>query len=167
MTEPRKVFISYAHDDREIAAELATALTNGGVIPWFASEQLDVGASIRDEVRAAMEEADAFVVLVGRQPSAWSRWEWSEILKRAWKDEDTLVVPVLLSGAQPPGYLRDQQGVEVDPGTGSGLEQVIGQLQNPESRGIATSEEGRGRLRRRLHELERQAAELAGEQSPE
>ncbi len=57
------VFLSYSHDDREIAKSLIDALKAQGVPVWTDNDTA-VGANWEDHLRAAMGKADAVIFLV-------------------------------------------------------------------------------------------------------
>jgi hypothetical protein len=153
-----QVFISYSHAERDLARRLADTLRSRGAEPWFAEEDLGPGSSFTEAIREALRRSDAFVLLIGASPSEWTRFEWSEVLKRAWADDEAVILPVLVGDADPPGYLRDQFALRVDPG-GEGMEEVVASLEHPRNRGVIRTDEGDKRLDDRLDEIEHAAAE--------
>ena len=60
----RRVFISYSHKDREIAARVADQLTESGLATWLDVEQLNAGDSWTGQSQMALNRSDAVVVLV-------------------------------------------------------------------------------------------------------
>ncbi|MCL6697629.1 toll/interleukin-1 receptor domain-containing protein [Sphingomonas sp. NSE70-1] len=56
------VFLSYDHDDVERAAPIASALEKGGHSVWW-DRHIHGGAAFNDEIEAAVEAANAVVVL--------------------------------------------------------------------------------------------------------
>ncbi|MBV9289487.1 MAG: toll/interleukin-1 receptor domain-containing protein [Hyphomicrobiales bacterium] len=71
MSEPKKVFLSYAQSDSEFASELADQLAKLGVQPWLDKNELKPGDSWAEQIKAALGSSDAVVVVAGGgKPSA-------------------------------------------------------------------------------------------------
>ena len=157
--EDRTVFISHSHRSNDVARDIADTLRGAGLTIWLDDERLGAGDDVRRLVEQALDDANAFVLLVDDQPSQWTHYEWSAIAQRLWKDPGTHVVPVLIGNAEPPGYLRDIQAVRLDPATGggAGFEKILEHLNSKGTLSLSTPE-GRERLSRRLAEVERAAA---------
>lgn len=164
---PHRIFISHAHADSDMALGLANDLRARGLDAWVDLHGLRAGESWADVIRTQLDEADAFVLLIGAdsQYSPWARREMSEILKRAWADDSKIVLPVLIGSAEPPGYLRDQVTLRIEPKSFSGdWDALLHHLtEQPGPRGIHRTEAGETRLDRRLAELQRAAASMAAD----
>jgi hypothetical protein len=65
-----KVFLSYAHDDREIALKIAVRLRAAGFVAWDPELEILPGANWAAELSAALESAGAMVVLISPQAMA-------------------------------------------------------------------------------------------------
>lgn len=102
------VFLSYDHDDVERAAPIATALEHAGHSVWW-DRHIHGGAQYNDEIEAAVEQADAVVVLwsKGSVRSTWVRDEAAE-----GRDQNKLV-PVLLDAVKPPMGFRQFQTIDL------------------------------------------------------
>lgn len=61
-----KVFISYAHSDREVADSLADKLSQYGLDAWQAGKDIMPGENWAEKYGQALEEADALVVILSR-----------------------------------------------------------------------------------------------------
>jgi hypothetical protein len=73
-----KVFISYAVQDKDLARDLATRLTEQGYDVWFDEWQVLPGDNFAKRVGEALDESDAMVVLIS--PAAMqSNWVREEI----------------------------------------------------------------------------------------
>jgi hypothetical protein len=155
------VFISHAQREQKLADELADCLRHRGAIPWLATREHVPGESVASGIRKALDKADTFVLLIGPQQTDWTHFEWSEILKRAWRDRGTVIVPVIVDHAEPPGYLRDRLTVKMDSGADHDWDQVVAYLQDPRERGVARTAEGEARLKRRLVDLREEALTIA------
>jgi len=102
------VFLSYDHDDVERAAPIAAALEKAGHSVWW-DRHIQGGAKYNDEIEAAVEAADAVVVLwsQGSVRSTWVRDEAAE-----GRDQNKLV-PVLLDMVKPPMGFRQFQTIDL------------------------------------------------------
>ena len=158
-----RVFISHAKRDRDVASRLAESLQADGISAW-SDDLIEPGARWEDSLQKAVDDSDAFVVLISSATSDESpsiRSEWSQILKRVWGDEATVVLPVLLDGTDPPGFLRDHASVRMHADEQTLAGEVVRYLHDPQELGVRRTEEGQIRLDRRLAELEESAASLA------
>lgn len=73
-----KIFLSHAPEDKELARDLATRLSEHGFDVWFDEWQLMPGDNFAKRIGEALEESDAMVVLVS--PAAMkSNWVRGEI----------------------------------------------------------------------------------------
>ncbi len=61
---PRRIFISYAPEDSELARQLADSLSQAGFVPWVAERELSLGENVWKMLGRALDEADAMVLLV-------------------------------------------------------------------------------------------------------
>jgi hypothetical protein len=66
----RRVFLSYAREDADMASTVAAHLRRAGARVWVASEQIKPGQDIRQLVEAAIAEATYVVVLLSNRTSA-------------------------------------------------------------------------------------------------
>jgi TolB-like protein len=104
----RKVFLSYARADQELAAKLAKALEASGLEVWW-DALIHGGAEFSKSIEAALENCDAVVV-------AWSRAsvlsDW--VLDEAARGRDLRkLVPVSLDGTASPLGFRQYHIVDL------------------------------------------------------
>lgn len=118
------VFLSYDHDDAERAAPIAAAFEKAGHSVWW-DRHIHGGAQYNDEIEAAVEEADAVVVLWSERSvrSTWVRDEAAE-----GRDQNKLV-PVLIDAVKPPMGFRQFQAIDCTRSnrtpSGSSLQQIL------------------------------------------
>lgn len=104
----RRIFLSYARADQELAAKLAKALEDSGLDVWW-DRLIHSGAEFSKSIEAALENCDAVVV-------AWSRAsvvsDW--VLDEAARGRDLRkLVPVSLDGTAPPLGFRQYHFVDL------------------------------------------------------
>jgi hypothetical protein len=73
------VFISYAHEDEEIARKLYSDLMNAGLIPWLDKESIPAGERWEPEVRKAIRNSRYFIPLLSRHSVMKKRFVQSEL----------------------------------------------------------------------------------------
>jgi len=71
-TDQPTIFLSYAHADAKCAQQLAAALTARGYTVWW-DNLIEGGAQFAKSIRAALESADAVVVLWSPSSYSFSR----------------------------------------------------------------------------------------------
>ncbi len=79
MTDPQpSIFVSYAHEDRELAHALAKAMEAEGARVWLDQGELLIGDSLIERISEAIAEFD-FVVALVSVASIHSNWCRKEI----------------------------------------------------------------------------------------
>lgn len=108
-----RVFLSYSRHDLSIASKLAADLEHIGHDVWW-DHHLQGGSRFASEIEAALERADAIVVLWSKHSlqSAWVQDEASE-----GRDSGRLV-PVTLRGCKPPLGFRQFHSIDYADGSG-------------------------------------------------
>ncbi|WP_310469111.1 TIR domain-containing protein [Sphingomonas sp.] len=105
---PVTVFVSYAHPDAERANVLVAALREAGVTVWW-DGLIEAGAGFAESIEAALEQADAVIVLWSKH-SVGSDWVRDEAARGR---ERKRLVPITLDGCQPPLGFRQYQTVDL------------------------------------------------------
>jgi|GEM_PF-3368504 len=113
------VFISYAHEDRAAAHEIAFGLQKRGCEVWIDQGELAVGDSIVERLAAGIAEVD-FVIAVISKHSVESQWCRKEISLALTQELDLegrfgvrRVLPLRLGEVTMPPTLRDKLYLEV------------------------------------------------------
>jgi TIR domain-containing protein len=71
----RRVFLSYAQADKDVALSIAAALRGSGLHVWFAEWELAQGDSIAERVDAGLASSDVLVVLLSPAALAIEKYE--------------------------------------------------------------------------------------------
>lgn len=100
-SEKKKVFISYAREDRETAWKLYSDLKNAEIEPWMESEDLLPGARLVETVRNQIKKSDFFLALVSEQSMSERGTVHSEIklaqkILEEFPRSGTFIIPVRL-----------------------------------------------------------------------
>ena len=71
----KKVFISYAREDEDIAKKLYSDLKKEGINAWLDIEKLPPGGRWGREIKQAIENSDYFITLLSKNnPQTLSNW---------------------------------------------------------------------------------------------
>ena len=102
------VFISYSHEDREVARRYASALEAAGLAVWW-DDHLRSGEAFDEKIEAALRAASAVVVLWSKTSVA-SRWVRAEATLA---DRNKTLVPVMIEPCERPIMFELSHTVEL------------------------------------------------------
>jgi TolB-like protein/tetratricopeptide (TPR) repeat protein len=100
--EGKAVFLSYASEDREVAARIADALQSRGIEVWFDRSALRGGDVWDAQIRQQIKACALFIPLISRQAHAreegYFRLEWKLAVDRSYHmtDDRSFLVPVVI-----------------------------------------------------------------------
>ena len=146
------IFLSYARDDAAKAQALAKWLERAGHDVWW-DRHIQGGSEYADEIEAALNRADAVIVLWSETAghSAWVRDEAAE-----GRDSGRLI-PLLLDSSPPPLGFRQLQSISIAGWSGRGnppdslaIKAAIAKLSGPKSDKVKDRAHGPKRKGRRL-----------------
>ena len=103
------VFISHRIADVDLATHLAQELRESGFTVWLDEWEINIGDSIVQKMQEGLE-GTAFLVLCYSDRGVLAPWisrEWMSALARQLQGHDVKVLPVRLSGGEPPAILSD------------------------------------------------------------
>ncbi len=116
----KRVFLSYPMAAQEQATKIGDAFKKAGIRVWIASEQVEVGENISEAIKKAINQADAFLILLTDRESSWANHEL-EIAKQ----KNKKIVPIALENAQIPSALQDIRYISFDEGDEKALTQIV------------------------------------------
>jgi glyoxylase-like metal-dependent hydrolase (beta-lactamase superfamily II) len=95
-TIPGEIFLSHAHQDHSLTLRLARTLNDHGLRPWYSERHIPGAKQWLDEIGAALDRCDWFVVLL--TPSAVrSKWVKRELTYALNQDRyEDRIVPLLV-----------------------------------------------------------------------
>jgi hypothetical protein len=113
-----RVFISFAHDDANVAAQLEAVLRRNNIDTWSALD-LAPGEDRTQAIDKKSASADAYVFLLGAGASEnpQLRAEWRSLLRNDWESKKPLIPVILEHGAVPPylphlpPFLRNRRAI--------------------------------------------------------
>jgi hypothetical protein len=126
----RRVFISYASKDRQLATWLAVDLAKEGHAPWLDEWRIKVGESIPVKISRGLDECEYVLVLLSPASvnSGWVEREWSTKYWSEAEDGTVRVIPVLLEDCEVPALLRPKKYVDLRSDYARGLGQLLDAL---------------------------------------
>lgn len=131
----KRVFLSYRHEERQIADEIRSGLERSGIEVW--SDQVILpGQELVQRVDAALRESDAVVFLFGRKQSPWTSLETAMATAQGKR-----IIPLIgTRSSEVPVLLQGRRYLDVsNPGTRKQqIEELASVLQRPEA-SVSTS----------------------------
>jgi tetratricopeptide (TPR) repeat protein len=94
----RKIFLSYAHEDRATAEEICYAIRESGYSVFFDRDDLPSGGDYHSRIRRAIEQSDFFVYLVSSRSTQKGCYALTELkfAKEKWRSPSGRILPVLV-----------------------------------------------------------------------
>ena len=112
------VFISYAHEDKDIAQALADALRARGCRVWIDVENMRIGDDLADRIAKAIDSVNFLLAIISEESvkSPWCKRELGIAFDAAMKTDRVKVLPVRLGSVALPPILKGLYSPRVDPG---------------------------------------------------
>jgi hypothetical protein len=103
---PMRVFISYSHADKNIAAKLRRSLEERGLS--FKDPGANGGDSWRQQLEGAIRSADVILLLLSprQRIDEQQQLTWRLALEAVWADPAKRLIPILLQDAELPAFVR-------------------------------------------------------------
>jgi hypothetical protein len=102
------VFISHRKDDAQQAKQLADEILKAGHQVWFDEWNIGIGDSIVERINEGLTGSTYLVLCYSSSgDSAWMSREWQSTLARQISGHSVKILPVLLTGGNPPAILAD------------------------------------------------------------
>jgi len=127
----KKVFISYAKEDYEVAKQLYEDLKRSGLTPWLDSEELLPGQRWKVVVNQAIKDSSYFLALLSSNSISKNGFVQKE-LKMALEILDEIptnkifIIPIRLDDCKPTDVkLQDLHWVDLFPSYKTGLEKIM------------------------------------------
>jgi len=103
------VFICHKKLDRVEAEQLAQDIKRAGHTVWFDEWQINIGDSIVERVNEGLTGTTYLILCYSSSGAAtlWMNREWMSTLSRQLSGSSVKILPVRLTGGQPPAILND------------------------------------------------------------
>ena len=129
-------FLSYSHEDRQIASQIARDLAERGRNIFFDEWTIRVGDSLIERINYGLQNSTYLLVLISKN-SLSSKWVNLEIGSAFRKDSNSAnarIIPVLIENIAPtliPSFLRNIKWVDLSKGYENGIRQITALAQLP------------------------------------
>ena len=126
-TTMANVFISHRRNADKEAKHLAEDIASAGHQVWLDDWDLNLGDSIIERLNEGLEGA-AYVVVCYSASGVMSPWmsrEWMSALARQLEGNDVKILPVMLTGGQPPAILADVKYADLRKNWGQGVSELL------------------------------------------
>lgn len=137
-----KVFISYAHHDKEFAHKVANSLKEHRVEVWIDALELKGGDNLFEKINHGVETSDLVVVVLSKAYSN-SRWVMQELSAFAMKEiaaGRSTIIPILMEECEIPIVLQDRVFIDFRGSFEEGLKQLLAAIR-PHKRTKSKSKE--------------------------
>jgi hypothetical protein len=121
------VFISHRKSDDREAEQLATEIRNAGHHVWLDMWDINIGDSIVERMNEGLEGASYLILCYSTSgvTSAWMGREWMSALAAQLNGEGVKILPVILTGGQPPFILKDMMYVDLTRDWAEGVKRLL------------------------------------------
>lgn len=116
--QPRQVFLTYAHSDKNAVRRLYHHLTRYGIKVWLDEEALVPGQNWKHEIRQAILRSDIVLVCLSRQFNKQGGFRYEEVKIASRKaeslpEDQIFLIPVRLEECDLPKSLQQWQCVDL------------------------------------------------------
>jgi hypothetical protein len=126
-----KIFISYAHADRDSVARIVAALKDVNLDVWADAQSLTPGQNWIAEIDRVLADAGYLLAILSRASitSQWVQREWTAMLGRQLDGKGGgVVIPLRLEDVDVPPLLQPIQRIDLFPDFKKGLAALVGFL---------------------------------------
>ena len=146
-----KVFISYSHQDKQIATSIADQVREAGHEVWIDSWNVKIGDNLYNKIKEGLTSADALIFIISKNSlsSKAVMHEFSAIAFSELSKKKQRIIPVLIDKSNVPSYLSKYLYLDLTVNPESALNRLINSLDQEHSIEI---EEPREEIRKKQKE---------------
>ncbi|HEV7646117.1 MAG TPA: toll/interleukin-1 receptor domain-containing protein [Pyrinomonadaceae bacterium] len=121
------VFISHRTNDNREAELLANEMRKAGHNVWLDIWNITLGHSIVERINEGLEQANYLILCYSSSgiDSEWMRREWMSGLSRKLNGKQINILPVILTGGEPPAILEDVLYVDLTKNWSDGVVSLL------------------------------------------
>jgi len=126
-----RIFLSYAHEDRELVERLVRSLQASGLHAYVDRYELLAGECILEEIELQIAGAQVFLVALSKSAmrSRWVRAEIDLMFARTMSSSAT-IVPVMLEECRVPAMLATRKVVRCDQDFEAGVVEILSAIRD-------------------------------------
>jgi hypothetical protein len=120
------IFLSHRKPDASFAERLANELRDSGHQVWFDEWEINIGDSIVERIEQGLDGMSYLVLCYSASGmSPWVNREWMSTLARQFSGHPVKILPVLLSGGEPPAILTDIKYADLSKDWDKGIKELL------------------------------------------
>ncbi|MCP5105687.1 MAG: toll/interleukin-1 receptor domain-containing protein [bacterium] len=126
-----RAFISYAQQDQDVAARMASGLADRGIQIWFDQQEILAGDSIVERIREGIRSADYLIILLSEQSrkSEWVEREIGIAFERFGEEAATAIIPVLIDDTSVPPRFSTIRYVDLSQGYAQAISEIVARIE--------------------------------------
>jgi hypothetical protein len=142
-TELPSVFLSYSHEDRDLAKRIARDLAREKIAVWLDEWEILIGDSITQRVQQGLNQVDFIILLLTARSvgSGWMEKEWQSQVGVEAEKRQVRILPVKGGACEIPLLLRDKRCANLNTDYRQGLSELVRAIHEHSGRHIAVSSE--------------------------
>lgn len=124
------VFIAHRGSDAKISETLAKAIQEAGYEVWLDMWEIGLGDSIVGKMNEGLAKLKYLILCFSSDgvDAPWISREWMTTLARQLDGQSVKILPVRLSGGNPPAILADLRYADLVADWNKGLEEILSAL---------------------------------------
>jgi hypothetical protein len=126
-TDAPKIFISYAHEDKEFAEKLYKELQGMPFEVWWDQAELHVGDDIKEKLDQSLKNSD-YLLFISSKNSSSSEWASKEITKAL--EMKKKILPVVSDGTPPPDIIKNIMYADFSASFDDGADRLVQALKS-------------------------------------
>jgi hypothetical protein len=122
-----QVFISHRGSDALLAERLANEIRNAGYDVWLDKWEINIGDSIIKQINTGLQNEKYLILCYSASDvlSPWISREWMSALALQLNGYNVKILPVRLSGGDPPAILADIKYADVVVDWNNGIAELL------------------------------------------
>lgn len=125
-----RIFISYSHNDKEIAQRISESLERENIDVIIDYKNLSPGDNVFDQIRYMYESSETVIVLLSKSlfQSEFARYEFPKFFFEEARKRKINIIPILIERCQIPSEFLEFEIVNLTNNFEAGLKKVIQKL---------------------------------------
>ncbi len=121
------IFISHRGEDIDLSEQLAQDLRNYGNDVWLDKWEIKLGDSIIEKMNQGLAGANYVILCYSSSgiDTPWMSAEWMSSFARQLGGANIKIIPVILSGGEPPAILADRQYIDLRSEWDNGVQKIV------------------------------------------
>ena len=121
------VFISHRGSDTNLAEQLANEIINAGHQVWLDEWNIGLGDSIIERMNEGLTGSSYVIICYSTTgvTSSWMGREWMSALAQQLNGKNVKILPIMLTGGEPPAILADLKYADLTQDWDKGVRELL------------------------------------------